>query len=682
MPHPLRAVFTCALGLAAACLHGAEPPSPAPRGWAKPSPAKKIENEVLRLIDQLTEMGERDVRYSDWDASGNPFFPVDFIAHASMRFRWGNILQREPPARTDVVRELAKHGAAALPGLIAHLNDRRPTQIKLEADSGLWLSHAARFDRNERTEGRVPGKEEKAREPESVAACTLTVGDLCFLSIGQIVNRDFYPVHCPNIGRAEVCSPVLEAELRDKVQRAWGAATVETHRASLIADFLKPDSDRRRVGAYKRLAYYYPEAIEPLLCQFVTRKGPAGESLSDDEWRGLILERLVCDQSPTVDRAYRDLLASIKQDDALADACLRRLIGRGYDADIEKYCRRRLEEVQNEFKRYRLQYILDRIGFTPLHVAVERGDRDVVRRLLRGNPDVNAADCTGTTPLHLAADGGDIDLVQELLAAGAALDPKDRNGETPVQHAICWVQLDVAELLIRRGCAIPDVATATVAGRADLIERLAKKEPKSLKAGTHDLTPLHLAAYLGRTAEADALLAAGAEVNVLDSPGWTPLHLAAAMGSAGVARALICAGADVRAKVGDRAPQPIHLAAERGHARIVALLLAARAPIDQKWEWYDATPLHRAAANGHAEVVELLLKRGADKEARGLFNDSTPLHAAAAAGKAEIVKILLAAGAAVDACNSSGETPLHLAREGGWKEAAALLEKARAKSGD
>jgi ankyrin repeat protein len=58
-------------------------------------------------------------------------------------------------------------------------------------------------------------------------------------------------------------------------------------------------------------------------------------------------------------------------------------------------------------------------------------------------------------------------------------------------------------------------------------------------------TPLHAVALRGDLAEAERLIAAGADVSAADSNGFTPLHLAAQEGHRGVAEALLDAGADV-----------------------------------------------------------------------------------------------------------------------------------------
>src|SRR5207249_2863368 len=46
--------------------------------------------------------------------------------------------------------------------------------------------------------------------------------------------------------------------------------TDEQHRKLLMVDFLKPDHEYRRIGAYRRLAFYFPEEVEPLVLKQLT----------------------------------------------------------------------------------------------------------------------------------------------------------------------------------------------------------------------------------------------------------------------------------------------------------------------------------------------------------------------------------------------------------------------------
>ena len=82
----------------------------------------------------------------------------------------------------------------------------------------------------------------------------------------------------------------------------------------------------------------------------------------------------------------------------------------------------------------------NRFGGTALIPAADRGHVDMVRALLRTEIDVNHVNGLGWTALLEAVilgDGGPAhqEIVRLLLAAGARTDIADREGVTPLEHA-------------------------------------------------------------------------------------------------------------------------------------------------------------------------------------------------------------------------------------------------------
>lgn len=149
-------------------------------------------------------------------------------------------------------------------------------------------------------------------------------------------------------------------------------------------------------------------------------------------------------------------------------------------------------------------------------------------------------------------------------------------------------------------------------------------------------TVLHLALYLDASV-ANALLDAGADVNIGSFKGSTPLMAAMAGGApAEVVERLLASGAQVEAEdvLGFR---PLHVAAESGNESGARQLLAAGAEIDAQTH-AGVTPLHIAAGLGKAAVGAVLLEGGADALVRSA--DGTAREIAVAEGHDAMVALL------------------------------------------
>lgn len=91
------------------------------------------------------------------------------------------------------------------------------------------------------------------------------------------------------------------------------------------------------------------------------------------------------------------------------------------------------------------------------------------------------------------------------------------------------------------------------------------------------------------------------------------------------------------------------------------------------------TPLHLAARGGRAATAALLLDHGANVNAAD-SNGDTPLHIAVRSNDREMARFLLTRtpGANVDLANRNGDTPLHLAAWAGDVDMVKLLLAHRA----
>src|SRR5262245_12632045 len=83
-----------------------------------------------KLIDALVDVKESDYGYSP-RVSGGSFLPL----YQEGRFSAG-LLGGPRPARSDVMVELVRPGVKAVPHLLDHLDDKRPTGVEITHGGG------------------------------------------------------------------------------------------------------------------------------------------------------------------------------------------------------------------------------------------------------------------------------------------------------------------------------------------------------------------------------------------------------------------------------------------------------------------------------------------------------------------------------------------------------------------
>ena len=189
------------------------------------------------------------------------------------------------------------------------------------------------------------------------------------------------------------------------------------------------------------------------------------------------------------------------------------------------------------------------------------------------------------------------------MAALVAEDPglaaaRDGNGVSAVLLSRYRFSRPVTDALLAADPDL-DVFDAAALGYLDRLRPHLDDDPALANAfATDGFTPLHLAAFFGKTESTRILLDAGAEVNVYsrDDFGVQPLHSAAAGRHHEVCRLLVAAGADLNARQRE-----------------------------------DYTPLHEAAQHGDGDLVELFLSAGADPTAR-MGDGETPADTAERSG--------------------------------------------------
>ena len=193
---------------------------------------------------------------------------------------------------------------------------------------------------------------------------------------------------------------------------------------------------------------------------------------------------------------------------------------------------------------------------------------------------------------------------------------------------------------------------------------------------------LHAAAHRGDVTRIAQLAAGGAGVNARDGHGRTPLHVATFARQRGAIQALVKAGAAIDLLEHDRY-DAVNIASVADDEETLRLLLALGASAKQVTSRYDGTALIAAAHLGHDGVVRQLIAAGAPLDHVNnlhwtaviesiVLGDGGPRHQAT-------LKALIDAGASLKLTDRSGRTPLELARSRGYTAMVRLLEQAGAR---
>ncbi len=265
-----------------------------------------------------------------------------------------------------------------------------------------------------------------------------------------------------------------------------------------------------------------------------------------------------------------------------------------------------------------------------LHRAVQRGDIEIVKLLLKHGADVHVkAAKTGWSPLHEAASSGSTELAALLLEHGADInainepqEPGDHIPEEPPLHVAARKDhLPMVQFLVERGANInqlrqaPNVISvlhnALETHNKEMIQYLLEHganiknkgvRPILMEACVYEvsteildllikynadvneqdeigLTPLMVAAFTENECHVQYLLEHHADVQLIDEIGYTALHLAIQnindQGNITIAKLLLESGADIHYSRDDHRPSALDLARVVGQIDMIDLLLAS-----------------------------------------------------------------------------------------------------------
>jgi hypothetical protein len=229
-----------------------------------------------QLIDDLPQIDSESLAIADYAMYGT-FLAND--AAISLKLSVFGVPSSRIPAQ---IRELVRRGPLALPELIKHLDDRRPTKwevgnkpgyslSQIPRDAYWWTDFSDEYDpRSSRPSDEKPRTGKMPMMKEFQGRYTMKVADVCYTLIGQIVNRRLVGVHAQPSAGLMVNSPTESPALAEEVRKDWGKADAEELRQSLLADVRATTHSEKwytknfNNSALERLRLYFPDTYNAL----------------------------------------------------------------------------------------------------------------------------------------------------------------------------------------------------------------------------------------------------------------------------------------------------------------------------------------------------------------------------------------------------------------------------------
>lgn len=299
-----------------------------------------------------------------------------------------------------------------------------------------------------------------------------------------------------------------------------------------------------------------------------------------------------------------------------------------------------------------------------------------VKLLVNGGANLNLQDKMGNTPLTIAVFENDREVVSFLLEQ----DDLDINLGSPCYgaalHQACrWPSIDIAKMLVEHGadvnCTVSGVPGSPLQSAClqfsrsrdnyaeEIVHYLVEKGADVTARGGLVGSPISAAALGGTPSLVSLLLDKGATTDVSDGMGRMPIHFAASYGIDNF-QLILEAGGDIKASDKTRRTA-LHWAAQHGRAQVVERILSVlpREVVDERdidgwtplcwaargtenWlSWLSPGLAHEEA--DQIKVIQLLLGRGADRFTHGSIREQkwSPLKIARYCGAdAEIINLL------------------------------------------
>ena len=321
------------------------------------------------------------------------------------------------------------------------------------------------------------------------------------------------------------------------------------------------------------------------------------------------------------------------------------------------------------------------VDFDAIKKAVKAQGEDAALRFIKKGMDFSpVVDEKGNTLLTWAASCPHLKIARKLIDCGADPNQRGDHGAPPIVVAGIIGDIPTLSLLLKKGATI-DAASAGVTAimRAaqnnhhEAIDFLAGKGANiDAQADYHRSTALFWAARGGHREALHALIRHHAGLDIADSDGMTPLHEAIRSCRMDPAQALLAAGANVDARNKNGSTPLMFAGAQYGPGEdCTRMLIKCRAKLDLQNE-FGETALMWAVTDGSEKSALALIEAHADLNLQDV-NGNTALMRAINHGQRDAAKAMIAKGTRSNVKNNAGQTALFWAATKGDAEIVGLL---------
>jgi len=226
------------------------------------------------LIKKMQELNSPIIGL-DGNRNSGGFYPVDGDAIFN-----GGLLPVTPQKSFEPLRELISRGLEPLPLLLSNLDNKSKTGLKIKIlqqtpggnliYGGYIVTNSYTFRNKEnlnKMTNLINSTNDKlfnenidlSKDSDGDPVYIPTVGDVCYLAIGQIVNKNYIPIEWRGGFVKIINSPTNSPGIAEAVRLDWKNLTQDEHKKILINDCLKSNTNEGIESALKRLILYYPD---------------------------------------------------------------------------------------------------------------------------------------------------------------------------------------------------------------------------------------------------------------------------------------------------------------------------------------------------------------------------------------------------------------------------------------